>query len=62
MKAKIEELGTNSKIKNIRDLYRSINDFKKVYQPTTNIEKDDKVVSLQTPKEFWLGAENISPS
>ena len=29
LKAKIEELGTNSKFKNIRDLYRSINDFKK---------------------------------
>ena len=29
LKAKIEELGTNSKIKNIRDLYRGINDFKK---------------------------------
>jgi hypothetical protein len=29
LKAKIEELETNSKIKNIRDLYRGINDFKK---------------------------------
>jgi len=28
-KAKIEELETNSKIKNIRDLYRGIGDFKK---------------------------------
>ena len=28
MKAKIEELETNSKIKIIRDLYRGINDFK----------------------------------
>ena len=27
LKAKIEELETNSKRKNIRDLYRSINDF-----------------------------------
>jgi len=42
MKAKIEELETNSKIKNIRDLYRGINDFKKCYQPRTNIVKDDK--------------------
>ena len=32
-KAKIEELETNSKIKNIRDLHRDINDFKKGYQP-----------------------------
>jgi hypothetical protein len=30
LKAKIEELETNSKINNIRDLYRSISDFKRV--------------------------------
>jgi len=41
LKAKSEELETNSKIKNIRDLYRGINDFKKGYQPRTNIAKDD---------------------
>jgi hypothetical protein len=29
LKAKIEELETNRKINNIRDLYRGINDFKK---------------------------------
>ena len=42
--AKIEELGTNSKIKNIRDLYsyRGINDFKKGFQPRTNVVKDEK--------------------
>ena len=40
LKAKIEELGTNSKIINIRDLYRGISDFKKGYQPRTNIAKD----------------------
>ena len=33
LKAKIEDLETNSKIKNIRDLYRGINDFKNGYQP-----------------------------
>jgi len=42
LKAKIEELETNSKIKNVRDLYRGISDFKKGYQPRTNIVKDDK--------------------
>jgi hypothetical protein len=41
MKAKIEELETNSKIKNVRDLYRGINDLKKGYQPRTNIVKDE---------------------
>jgi hypothetical protein len=35
LKAKIEELETNSKINNIRDFYRGINDFKKGYQPRT---------------------------
>ena len=30
LKAKIEDLETNSKIKNIRDLYSGIIDFKKV--------------------------------
>jgi len=42
LRAKIEELETNSKIKNIRDLYRGISDFKKGYQPRYNIVKDEK--------------------
>ena len=37
MKAKIEEIETNSKIKNIRVMYGGISDFKKGYQPGTNI-------------------------
>jgi hypothetical protein len=42
MKAKIEKLETNSKIKNVRVLYRGINDFKKGYQRRTNIVKDEQ--------------------
>jgi len=42
LRAKIEELETNSMIQNIRDLYRGINDFKKGYQPRYNIVKDEK--------------------
>jgi len=42
LKAKSEEVETNSKIKNIREFYRGINDFKKGYQPRTNVAKDDK--------------------
>ena len=42
LKAKIEEMETNSKINNIRDLYRGINDFKKGYQPRIIIVKDEK--------------------
>jgi len=34
MKEKINELETNSKKKNIRDLYRGINEFKE-YKPIT---------------------------
>ena len=40
--AKIEEHEANSKINNIRDLYRGINDFKKGYQPGCNIVKEEK--------------------
>jgi len=32
---------TNSKIKNVRDMYRGISDFKKGYKPRTNLIKDD---------------------
>ena len=42
LKAKIDELETNTKTKNIRDLYSDISDFKKGYQPRTNIVKDEK--------------------
>jgi C4-type Zn-finger protein len=46
LKAKIEKLEANSDINNIRDLYRSINDFKKRYQPRTLIVKDEKGDSI----------------
>ena len=42
LRAKIEELETNSKINIIRDLYRVINDMKKGYHPRTRVVKDDK--------------------
>ena len=42
LKSKIEELETNSKINNARDLYRGITYFKKGYQPRTIIVKDEK--------------------
>jgi hypothetical protein len=42
LKGKIKELETNSKIKNSRVLYKGINDFKKGYQPSTTIVKDEK--------------------
>ncbi|PNF33805.1 hypothetical protein B7P43_G10012 [Cryptotermes secundus] len=41
LKHKIDELAMNSKNKNIRDLYRGINDFKRGYQPRSNLVKDE---------------------
>jgi hypothetical protein len=41
LKGKINELATNSKNKNIRDLYRGINEFKRGYQHRSIFVKDD---------------------
>jgi hypothetical protein len=62
LKAKIDELETKSKIKSIRDLYRGISDFKKGYQPRTNIVQNDKGVWLQAPTIFWLGGGTVALS
>ena len=42
LKAKIDEFKTNSKTKNIRDLYRGIIDYKKGYQLRTDTVKSEK--------------------
>jgi hypothetical protein len=42
LKDKINELEPNTKNKNIRDLYRGVNEFKKDYQPRTNLVKDER--------------------
>jgi hypothetical protein len=36
LRDKIHELAINSKNKNIRDVYRGINEFKRGYQPRNN--------------------------
>jgi hypothetical protein len=41
LKDKINELATNIKNKNIRFLYRGINEFKRGYQPRNNLVKDE---------------------
>jgi chemotaxis methyl-accepting protein methylase len=38
---RIDELVTNSKNKNIRDLYRGINEFKRDCQPTSDLMKNE---------------------
>jgi hypothetical protein len=47
MKDRINELTTNSKNKNIRDLYRRINEFKMGYKPKNNLGKMRLVICLQ---------------
>jgi hypothetical protein len=42
LKGKINELAVNSKNKNIRNLYREINEFKRGYQPRSNLMKEEK--------------------
>jgi hypothetical protein len=41
LKDKIDELAVNSKNKNIRDLYRGLNDFKWGHQPRSNLVMDE---------------------
>jgi prefoldin subunit 5 len=52
LKDKINELESNSKNKNIRDLYSSINEFKKSYQPRTNLVTDEKGDLLTDPHKL----------
>jgi hypothetical protein len=53
LKAKIDELETNSKINNIRDLNRGINDYMKGYQRRTNIVKDEKGELVREPLQYF---------
>jgi hypothetical protein len=41
LKDKINELATNSKNKNITELYRGIHEFKMGYQPRSDLVKDE---------------------
>jgi hypothetical protein len=41
LKIKVNDLTTSSKNKNIRDLYKGINEFKRGYQPRSNLVKDE---------------------
>jgi len=45
---------------NIRDLYRDINNFKKVYQLRTNAVKHEKGYLVTDATVFWLGGGTIS--
>jgi hypothetical protein len=47
LEIKVDEFATNSKNKNIRDLYRGINKFKMSYQPRSILVKDEHDICLQ---------------
>jgi Holliday junction resolvase-like predicted endonuclease len=51
LKGKITDIELNCKNKNIRDLYRTITEFKKGYQPKTNLVKDERGDLLADPQK-----------
>jgi hypothetical protein len=58
LKDKINEIELNSKNKNIRDLYRAITEFKKGYQPKTNVIKDERGDLLADPQKILTRWKN----
>jgi len=59
LKAKIDELKTNSRARNIIDLYWAISDIMKGFQPRTNMVKDEKGDLVPYPTVLWLGGGTI---
>jgi hypothetical protein len=51
LKGKINRIELNSKTKNIRHMYRDITEFKKGYQPKTNLVKDERGDLLTDPQK-----------
>jgi hypothetical protein len=49
LKDRINELKSNTKNKNIRDLYKDISEFKKGYQPRTNLVNEERGDLLVDP-------------
>jgi hypothetical protein len=52
LKGKMTDIELNSKSKTIRDLYRGITEFKKGYQPKSNLVKDDRGDLLADPQKI----------
>jgi hypothetical protein len=59
LKGKIDELETNNKNKNIRDLYRGVNEFRKGYQTGINIIKDENSNLLADPQNVLKRWKNF---
>jgi hypothetical protein len=55
---KITEIELNSKNKNIKELYRGITEFKKGYQPKTNLVKDVRGDLLADPQKILTRWKN----
>jgi hypothetical protein len=58
LKDKINELESNSKNKNIGELYRGINEFNKGYHPRTNLVKDERGSLLAEPHKIFYRWKN----
>jgi hypothetical protein len=58
LRDKINEIELNGKNKNIRDLYRGITEFKKGYQPKTNMVKDERGDLLVDPQKILTKWKN----
>jgi hypothetical protein len=58
LKGKITDIELNSKNKNIRHLYRGITEFKKGYQPKTNLVKDERGDLLADPQKMLTRWKN----
>jgi hypothetical protein len=52
MKSNINELQSNSKNKDIRDLHRGLTEFKNGHQPRTNLVKDERSDLLAVPHKM----------
>jgi hypothetical protein len=63
LKDKINRLATNSKNKNIRDLYRGIDDFKRGYQPRSNlvkVENSDRLADSHNILNRWKNSQLLN--
>jgi hypothetical protein len=58
LKHKIIDIKLNRKNKNMRDVYRSITEFKKGYQPKTNLVKDERGDLLADPQKILTRCKN----
>jgi hypothetical protein len=58
LKDRITEIELKSKNKNIRDLYRSITEFKKSYHPESNLAKDERRDLLENPQKIFTRWKN----